>query len=281
MAKAISIYLLTAVFFFAILSYVADFPLRQSIVLAILITSLSRGLEKMATKPKVNLTPYYVRVVPKWLPLLTDFRLISNKEEWWGILKSLEALPASEQSVLRWGVFFTVIQQSEDFERTLIYLNHHRSFASKVDYHVQIETLKMDRDASEGYKRDWTPGFFMERKPDGYALGLRVPDWWWEKMKYSCPTPIKEEKDYACGQVELTLTFVPYREFDLYSESSDWHDNSLTVNQKTVKKIMVARDEQRAKFNWKCVTRENDSELRIDWPEAIEHKYFDVEHNEI
>jgi len=44
---------------------------------------------------------------------------------------------------------------------------------------------------------------------------------------------------------------------------------------------MVARDEQRAKFNWKCVTRENDSELRIDWPEAIEHKYFDVEHNEI
>lgn len=280
MAKAIFTYLLTAVFFFVLLLYVAEFSLRQSIVLAILLTSLSRGLESLRTKPTIHLTPYYVRVVPKWLPLLVDYKLIGNEEEWWSILKSLETLPVAEHGLLRWGVFFTVIQQSEDFERTLVFMNHHRSFASKVDYHENIEHLKMDRNASEGYKRNWTPRFFMVRKPDGYALGLRVPDWWWERAKYSCPSPLEEQKDYACGQVELTLTVVPYKEFDVYLESSDWHNNP-TDSERTVKKIVAARDEQRAKFKWKCDTRQNDSELRIDWPEAIEHKYFHVEHNEI
>jgi hypothetical protein len=281
MVKTASIYLVTAIFFFAALFYVADFPLRQSIVVAILITSLSRGLKKIATRSGTSFTPFYVHIAPKWFPLLADFKLISSEEEWWVLSKYFEASPTLEQRMLRWGVFFTVVQQSEYSENTLFYLNHRRSFASKIDYHVQIEGLKMDSDASEGYKRGWSPEIFVERKPDGYALGLRVPDWWWEKMKQSCPTPRKEEKDDTCGRVELTLTSVPYKEFDLYVESADWNDDSPAKNEKDVKQMIAERDEQRAKFGWKSVARRNESGRRIGWPEAIEHKYFEVEHNGI
>lgn len=275
-------YLLNATIYVAVLLYIADVPLRQSVVFALIFASFSRGLEMLEKKPTVHLSPYCVRVVPNWLPLLQDYKLISNVDEWWAILKSVETSLTTENTLLRWGVFYTVVSQSDDFERTLIFLNHHRSFVTKIDYSDRVEPLKLNCEDEKSYKRNWTPGFYMKQRPDGYALGLRVPDWWWDEVKASCPKPVKEEKDYACGQVELTLTYISFREFDLYSAPSNWNELSSKARDAILKKSQAARDEQRKKYQWKDVRRSNmDSELGIDWPDAIEHKYFNVEHNEI
>jgi len=174
--KVVALYLLVIGVYYAILAYIGDFSARQSIVLAFLLSSLSSGLEKAAAKPVKRFTPYSIRVSPKWFELLTDFKLINKPEEWDEIEASFKDTPALEYRILRDGIFLTIVQQSEDFERTLIYWNNHRCFVSDVDF-----------------------------------------------------------EDH----------------------------------------------EQRNKFGWKCVTQGPDAEIVIDFPEALEHKYFDVEHRAV
>jgi hypothetical protein len=273
------IFLVTATFFYFVLAYAADFPVRQSIVLALVLASFSRALEKLsATKPTMIFTPYFVRIDPKWHKLLIDFKLIATMDEWHALSASFKDLPTTEYSVLRSGVYFTILQESDDYERTLLYWGHRQTFLSEVDFEIKMEPIKVDGEARYEFQRNWTPSFFVKGGSHGYNLGLRVPDWWWEQMKASCPKPMREDKDYNCGQVNLILATTPLMEFALYHQSSDWNG---TYAEKKGKKLAAFREESRVKLDWKCVTPERDSELNIVWPESIEHKYFDVRHQGI
>jgi hypothetical protein len=279
--KHFGVYFITAGEFYLILVYIADLSIRQSIVLALMIASLARGLKSAAAKPAMRFSPYYIRVYPNWYDLLIDFKLIDKPEEWHAIQKSFEALPPTDYRVLRSGVCFTVAHQSEDFERTLIYSDNHRAFVSEVDFQEDAEPLRIDRLNRFGKANRCDVRFFMKLGGrEGYNLGIRVPSRWWERVKDSCPKPKKEDADYTTGQIDLILATISYREFDLYWEPVEW---SNTFYDKTSKQIRARRDEHRQNLNWKTIEHDADlgRELGIDWPESIEQKYFTVEHRGI
>jgi len=173
--------------FYVVLVYVAGLSVRQSIVLAVLFTSASRGLERAAGKPLRRFTPYYVRIKPRWHLLLADFKLISKPEEWHAIQESFNEKPSSEYRVLRDVLFFTVVDQAEDFERTSIYWNNHRCFVSNVKFEEDMEPIQVERESDVEFLRRSGVRFFMKVGMDGYKLGIRVADWWWEERKASCP----------------------------------------------------------------------------------------------
>jgi hypothetical protein len=282
--KAVVAYLFAAGFFFLILVYFADFPMRQGFILVLMWASLTRAVELLARRPAGRFSPYYVRVDPNWYDLLMDFKLTSKPEDWQAIRKSFEESPSTEYRVLRNGICFTVVHQSEDFERTLIYLDNHQTFVSEVDLQEELEPIriepedKLEREFGRLNKSDVR--LFVRFGGDGYNLGIRVPRRWWDKMKTSCPKPMEEHADHPTGQVDLVLATISYREFDLYWEPVQW---SSTFYDKTAKQLRSRRDEQRTRFDWKTIEHDSDlgSELGIDWPESIEHKYFTVEHRAI
>ena len=239
---------------------------------------MARDFKSAAAKHAWKFSPYFVRVYPKWFHLLLDYKLIGKPEEWHAIQESFEELPATEYRLLRDGICFMVVQKSEDFERTLIYSEHHRSFASDINFEEAMKPIKLENEIDrtlqiEGYVR-----FFVRSGLDGYELGIKVPDWWWEEVGASCPSPMEEDKDYATGQVKLTLAIISYREFDLYWDPVEW---SSSFYKKTTKQIEARRDAQREKLGWEAKEHPDIPELRIDWPDSIKHKYFKVEHGTI
>ena len=278
--RTVAVYLFTAGVFYLVLAYIAVFSIRQSIVLALLMASLAGGIENAAAKPTRRFSPYYVRVYPNWYDLLIDFKLIDKPEEWHAIQKSFEGLPTTEYRVLRNGVCFTVVHQSEDFERTLIYSDNHRVFVSEIDFEEDAEPIRIERTNRFGEPNSCDVRLLMKSSGDGYNLGIRVPGRWWDQVKTSCPKPKGEIADSPTGQIDLILATISNREFDLYWEPIEWNS---TFYDKTAKQIRARRDEQRQKLGWKTIEHDSDLgvELGIDFPESIEHKYFNVEHRGI
>ncbi len=282
--KAAVGYLLAGGFFFLILVYVADFSMRQSLILVLMWASMTRAVELLARRPAKRFSPYYVRVDPNWSYLLFDFKLVGNPGDSRTIEDLLKELPSTEYCVLRSGICFIVVHESEDFQRTLIYLGNHQTFVSEVDLQEELEPIrveppdKFEREFGRLGKSDVR--LFVKFGGDGYNLGIRVPRRWWDKMKSSCPKPMEELEDHPTGQIDLVLTTISYREFDLYWEPAEWNS---TFYDKTAKQIRSQRDEQRSRFGWKTVEHDADlgAELGIDWPESIKHKYFSVEHRAI
>ena len=286
MIRAAVGYVLATGFFYLILAYIADFSTRQSIILAVLIAWLALCIvvTYALLKPARRFSPHYVRVDPNWYDLLNDFKLINAIDAWPAVRKFSEELPANEYSVVRSGVCFTVVQQSEDFERTLIYSNNHRTFVSEVDLEENVEPLRIggtdDISRAMGEPSKCDVCLFVRFGADGYKLGIRVPSRWWNEVKALCPKPMDEDADYPTGRVNLILAIISWREFDLYWEPAVW---SSTFFEKTAKEIRKRRDEQRSKLGWKTIEHDADlgAELGIDWPESIEHKYFSIEHRAI
>ncbi|HEY6339760.1 MAG TPA: hypothetical protein VIW68_14815 [Candidatus Sulfotelmatobacter sp.] len=276
--RLVGYYVFTAGVLYLIFAYIGDFPARQSIVLAVVIAFLTRRLGQFARKPAQRFSPYYVTVRPNWPQLLTDFKLIDNREGWDVIEKSLEKLAPAEYSVVRDGLFFTTVQQSEDFQRTLIYWNSRRLFVSGVDLEEKVEPIKLERDKPVSRSRKYEVELFMRFGTRGYDLGIRVPEWWWNETKGSCPEPIIEDRHYPTGRVKLVLAIVPYREFDSYWEPVNRDTNDST---KWVQEINTRRDRERTKFDWTKVGHPDIPELSIDRPEYIEHKYFEVSHSAV
>jgi hypothetical protein len=216
-AKAAGAFLFGFLVFYLVLVYAAEFTNRQSIVLALLITLLARETERVGKwrKPFSRFQPYYVAVSPRWGEILTEFKMIDSPEELEVLLRSPGDRTARDYQVLLDGIFFTVTHESRDLKRTLIYRNDHRSFRSKVEIHEGMAPLTVKNMDKHSLRDHWTPEFFMVRGLDGYDLGIRVPEAWWAAMKSSCPRPAREHFDHLCGQVDLTLAVVPWREFDL------------------------------------------------------------------
>jgi hypothetical protein len=284
--KAAAAYVFATGFFYLILAYIAGFSTWQSIVLAALIAwlALSTAIAYVVLKPARRFSPYYVRVDPNWYDLLIDFKLIDGIDAWHAVRKFSEERPTAEYCVVRSGICFMVVQQSEDFERTLIYLNNHRTFVSEVDLEEDVEPLRIGRidkiSEAMGKPSKCDVRLLVRFGADGYKLGIRVPSQRWNEVKASCPKPTEEVADYPTGQVDLILAIISYREFDLYWEPVVW---SSTFYDKNAKQIRSLRDEQRGKLGWKTLEHDSDlgAELGIDWPESIEHKYFTVEHRAI
>jgi hypothetical protein len=252
------------------------FSVRQGVMLGVLIWVLSFSAAHSFGKP-VRFMPYWVRISPNWIQILTDFRLIGSRAEWHSVIESLDT--SSEHSVLRDGVWFTVVRRSEDFERTLIFWNQKQAFGGEFEFEENMSPIGFQSQLSEDI--DVPARFFMKPyAPNGdlgYSLGIAVPAWWWEEVKASCPAPLAVETTGWTGTVELTLATLPLEEFNIYRDPIDrWSDEYIV---KTEPQISKRRDERRKTPGWKDNTP--DSEPGLRWGKSIEHKYFNIAHRDL
>jgi len=258
----------------SVLVFVGGFPVRQGVVLGLLMAWLAFGI-RMQMPSARRFIPYWVRVSPNWYQILTDFKLISSVEEWRSVLQSA----STDYCVLRDGVLFTVVQESEDFEHTLIFWNQHQAFGSEFRFMEDMTPIQFKRMDPMGghlparfFMKPWAAGLLA-----GYSLGIEVRDWWWEKMKTSCVAPLAVDTNLLTGSVDLTLATLPRKEFDLYWGC--WTEEYIT---KVKPKIRVQRDEARQKLGWTAEEHQaDDFHPYGGWPAAIVHKYFHIQHHAI
>lgn len=280
---------------FVILFYFARFSMQQSIVVALIAGWLEWVMETRVPRPTTRFRPYSVGIRPRWYEIVTDFKLISEPEEWRAILETLRKLPSTEYCILRDGVRFSVLHEDnevDDFlgsERALLFLGHQHEFSTEIDRAEFMDPIKIEyqsrsdvsTDILKGIhgdesSRSYVPQFFVKYGlpgGGGLKLGLIVPDWWWERKKVICPEAVHETTDHLTGQVELVLAEIPPSEFDGYHQLVWWGNPFLRPPNS-----FARREEERTKLGWKAVEHSHNSEMRVRWSDSIEHKYFTLYH---
>lgn len=309
---AIRYFVFAAFFWCLVLLFAGGFPLRQGIVLGLSMALIAVPAELVGNivRPPTRFTPYYVRLLPNWYQILSDFKILRNVEEWHSVLKSIERFPPSRYCVVRNCISFTVLQAAEECRHPLIFWNSERAFTTDLTFSHELEPILLSRKDNavklvvekdgrflvddilqpsllETYVNEFALlsvsgnyqiQFFMKSCVEGYDLGIGIPDWWWQQMKDSCPAPEKEHRDDVTGYVELVLARIALCDLDCYWEpvprDIDFH---LTI----VPKMKERREQLRRKLGWKTIPQPDTPEMPLHWPEAIEHKYFRMEHRAV
>lgn len=268
--------------FFLLLFYIGDFSTQQSILLAILLAILAVYVEYLSHGSKARFCPYYLDIAPNWFLILSDFRLLAKPEYWSKIEEYVEHAPKGAYCLLRDNIRITVLHPEDLTSRSMVYTStvpHQGYFTTKVHFSEEINPLSFASDIPllDVFGKQ-TPNFLVNSGPDGFRLAISIPDKFWSEIQNSCPKPDAINHQHATGTVELTLAVIPNSEFDLY-----WKPRSSQVsyNMKILPKLQAYIREQRKRFGWEAKKHEEIPELAINWPEVINHKYFEVRHNEI
>src|SRR5579864_652096 len=243
--KRVAGYLLYGVVFYLIFAYVAGMPMRWSIVLALLFTSIERRLLHVAPKPVRRFTAHYITVHPKWYEILADYKMVNGLEDWNKIEDSWQERPRSEYVFLRDGISLVIVSQSDDFERTLIYSHNHHTFGSDIDIREDLCAVTTPYDDTLMQERfgAFQSDFFMKEGSGGYDVGIVVHAEWWAKAKGTCPKPLDEKPEHLYGTVKLTLAKIPLQEFAPYWEPVEY---DLTWRGR----VERVQREGREKFGW-------------------------------
>jgi hypothetical protein len=229
---------------FAMLRYIGQFSVVQSVILAIAGVVLVDHLRTLgAEEPRSK--PFVVMVSPNWYELLHDNGLVKDAEEWKRIEAELKELPSSEYHVLRDGICFTVLKHRQG-DASLIYLYQH--FETEVDFCLPLAQIG-ERPDSEGCPT--TPGLFISWDVREYKLGIAM----------SC---LRGRFGSEGRNERITLAKVSYREFG-YFYGYDWRQLP-----KLRRELDSERKRQLEENGWK--------EEERDWPDSGRHHYTDLHH---
>ena len=272
------------------------------------LVALPNELVEGMNNPPTRFIPYYVQVLPHWYQILKDFSIVRNVEEWRILYNIAEQSLSDDNRVMSDGLFFTILQDSGDSRHKLVFWNHAQAFTGQVDSKREVYPpvlsredesvkLRIEKEGLSSIQDIQQPSFFeecghvliphgyqhinffMETGSVGYDFGLEIPDWWWQKVKATCPTPVKEKDvDPFTGYIKLVLARISHHEWDLYREPVAWkYDYCID----TVPQLKNQREGLRQQLGWKTVTLAYDCEVRVVWPEEVEHKYFRLVHRAI
>jgi hypothetical protein len=209
----------------------------------------------------------------------------------------------SQHRVLRNGISFTVPEPSDTFGEPFIYSESKPHFRKSFRFeemlgaiHIKARypaspegipdvrsfpTFSVDI-GTDGDKEVQAPFLpvpdlkyrvflTMDQGPNGYELGLSVPEGWWETVKDACPNPITV-KPASGNFAGLVLATVPNLEFAGYHHPIRIESR---LYKKWFRKVLDEHQKERARLGW----READS--GVIRHREIEHKYFYVSHGPI
>jgi hypothetical protein len=103
-------------------------------------------------------------------------------------------------------------------------------------------------------------------------MGVLVEQWWWDKRKESITSKtgkLDERRVFDTDLVRLTLADISFSEFSLYWERLKPYPKGDEIWRKR-------RIADRMKFGWTV----EDKPAR-NWPETLNHRYFQVRHRRI
>jgi hypothetical protein len=274
---------------YVLFRYVAEFSDRQSIVLAV-VAWVGYGLYEslnLSRKSVDVFTPFCVSFFPNWYELLSDFKLIKDKEDWKQLCEAENKIPPSKFNVFKQGFSFTVIKppSEEGLLPGLAFWNNQKVFLNELELSEPVieeegDELRFGR-FGEKHKFFDHPSFASLPRvvfrwgAHGYEIGLEVQNGWWEErcksgeLKELAKT--KERTDHLCGTTRLVIATLPYTEFAVYYQRIDYDK---------LAKSQAEWDKQLEANGWKRKEEDKDSEIRDPWSH-VEHKYFSVSHRSI
>ena len=291
------------------LVFVGGFPIRQGVVLGLLLALLAFA---MTDKPVARFMPYRIWISPNWYQILTDFNLIGSLEERRSIRDSVGS-STDHYSVLRDGVQFTVVQQGGregplpafhgeihiawqevgDFDAgmneghpPLIFWNQQRVFGTEFGFSAEMAPIQFDRSGliQKAMEAGYQPaGFFMGMHCTytGNPRGPKYRPGVLGGLDFGIEVPDgwwKKIKDSCPPVVRLDDSRAGSVRLTLatlpLSEFTVYRDSGdRWTNEyigKTGPQFRKRRDELREQLGWKG-----------SGPTSIEHRYFYVEHRSI
>jgi hypothetical protein len=265
---------LAGIIFISILYFVAGLSLRQAIVLGLMFWLYSYLLSTKSSSQASTCKPFWVRVDPQWHDILMDFKLISSTEEWHALLAASKQISNTTYSPIRDSIRFSVLGDSTNHERRLIYFNNFQVFGVEINFFAELDSVSVRRSGQAGELiGEEKISFYLKRGLEGYDFGIRVPAWWWKETGSNRPTILSEREDALCGRIDVVLATIPYEEFHIYWQSESW-------SQKFIDKQDEVRQERRAKLGWKVVEHP-ETEIYINWPYEFESRYCHLRHDEL
>lgn len=250
------------------LGIAVGFSWKQAILLAVCAAYVERGLDMAAPKPRYTFEPYYVSIIPDWVQILGDYRIVEETEEDW---KKFTTWSEGKPLPLVW---YSVLRNDKD--GILIYRGVEGGFLTTYDWTYEVtktgrRPYHIDAVSPEGFP--YGVELFVKQKFDAIELGLSVSSDWWKSFASNCPKGLETHEEYMFGQVRIVLARLPIREFDLY-----W--NEIDYNSKNVDETWKSVRESRAKQGWEEIER--DKEFPFHWqPLTIKHKYFRAQHHSL
>jgi hypothetical protein len=102
--------------------------------------------------------------------------LVSSSEEYDRLFEAILSLPPDHYSVLRSGIWFTVLGDKSIGEEPLIYHNDLHTFVTEVRSERTLQPLRVFRESEQPSLREFTPSLFIEGASGTYNFGLAIPD---------------------------------------------------------------------------------------------------------
>ncbi len=257
---------------------------------------------------RVQVTPNWPRILidfklateGQWYRLASAWRLYEDRTA--DENRQTPFAAVSEHRVLRNGISFTVLEPSDTFGEPLVYSESKPHFRKSLRFEeivgavgiveqlarhpsgipdmqrpgtfaVELRGEAADDEIEEAKAGPWPDPvfrvfFIMDQGPNGYDLGLSVPENWWQTVKDACPDPISVRP--ASGNfVELVLATVPNLEFAWYHHPIR-RDSRL--HRRWFKRVLGRSEEERARMGW------GKPKIEAGSHSAIEHRYFHVSH---
>jgi hypothetical protein len=196
--------------------YFLGFNERQSIVFALLVVGGFNGLRSLAVSANRarEFTPYTVSIrVQNARDLLFDYKFLRTDEEWKNLCEK-----ATDASVLRRGINFTVLTVDSYGLPKLIFWDDHKRFISGIpQFPEPIREIQFKRE--DGLSScDWSPRLYFGHKTGkgkGYSLGLIVPEGWWKKVADGALANSDILTEHHVSDTYLFLATIPYGEIGL------------------------------------------------------------------
>ena len=238
------------------LHYLAEFSWKQTVALVLLAELLYSSSNAIwrAIWLAGNPTQFVVFIRPKWREILFDHGLVRDEQEWQQWLERIKSASFSEQSLLRDGFHFTVLQQARDLQSQFVFNNDGGSFAKAPGAMKPIPGIRMEQPnpnlppgpSLAWIDFVWIPSFIANNQT-------------WGGYKLSLVTSGRETK----------LAFLPVLEFKRH-EIVPWVDTRAWKKyEQTTRKALEENGWKRTETEfWRS-------------PSTVEHKYFSVTHGSI
>jgi hypothetical protein len=267
---------------YGLLSFLAGFSDKQSVLLALLFYGVYSSLSTLSSVKQTKFVPFSVFVAPSLVNILQDFDLVKARDEDWAeIHKGIEKLSEKDWNI--WhpqGFVFYFLTEK------LIYDQDHRTFsAEELDLHASLApaVIVRDHEAPDSMFRNYSPHLSLRAGLDfGCILQLILPDWYWDKIKTSeilKTIPASDvSEDHMCGTIDVILARIPPEEFAVHQAMGGGY--SKDADQQAVQN----RKQARTHFGWKGKTSSGDmygNKTDGDHNDQAEHRYCEVTHGAI
>ncbi len=247
------------------LYYLANFSLRQSVALVLLVCLFQFLINDIwrARSEEKSHGRFLVFIQPNWYQILLDHKLIAGKEDWNQVVERALKTPSYEYCVLRDGITFTVL------DKNFIYVNNEKRLVEEIHLDIEIPVIKIPQPNSL-LGEPFSPSIVVEQI-SSFTGGHPT----WGGYEFGLVTPECMKSTWAESRQEPTkLAFLTTLEFSGHEiRPLGWTDSKAWQKQQN------ARTKALEENGWK--RKEKEDGLGRKSASGVEHKYFVVSHQSI